>query len=225
MKQRTVMPSPLDPSLDSVRSSDLLTAEDMQNEIPDLHQTDGLPNPQKREEVRQKAQSAIMPNKIDLVEDQIKKDIETAQKQKFEGIPKTPKDILKSLIAQGEYKETFKMYGQEWTLRALDQGDILISVDEVKDSLTSQSGRIMAVMFGTIVHSLDSINGISVYDWFEEIRISDYNNNPMEYNIAVRTALRKYLEAMPPAVIDSLYDKYLEVDSRRNEALDKLKNS
>ena len=47
----------------------------------------------------------------------------------------------------------------------------------------------------------------------------------MEYHIAVRKAFKKYLEAMPPAVIEILYEKYVEVDDKRNKALEDLKNS
>lgn len=232
MKQKTPMPIPTDLNSQQLRSDDLLTGEEMQsqpviqqpsNDIPDLHQTEKIPNSNRREVINQQVDTTM--NKMETIDERIQKDIQNAQKTKLENMPKDPKEILKSIIAQGEYKEDFRMFGQTWTLRALDEGDTLLALDEVRDTLTTQSGRLLAVMFGTIMYSIEAINGVSIYEWFEDIKLTDYRNDRMEYAVAVRRALRKYLEAMPPTIIDSLYDKYLEIDSRRNEGLEQLKNS
>jgi len=189
----------------------------------DLHTLEKTPNAARRSEIDQSVTQTV--NKIDTVEDKVRKDVLEAQKKKFEGIPKTPKDVLKSLIAQGEYTKDFKMFGQIWKLRALDQSDTMLALDEVKDDYETGSGRMLALMFGTIIYSIEAINGISVYEWFEELKLQDYNNNRMEYHVAVRKALRSYLEAMPPGIVDVIYEKYMELDEERAGAIEKLKNS
>lgn len=190
--------------------------------VPDLEKMEGTPNVNRRQAINQMVDEKIVA-KISTVEDQIQKDIQNAQKKKFEGVATHPKDVLKQLIAQGEYIEDFKLFGHTWTLRALDQGDQLMSLDEVKDTLETASGRVIAMMFGSVVFSVQAIDGVSIYEWFDEIKITDFKDN-MEYHIAVRKAFKKYLEAMPPAIVEMLYEKYMDVDEKRNKALDELKN-
>jgi hypothetical protein len=194
----------------------------MDANIPDLEKMEGTPNVQRRQEINKMVDDKIS-TKVTTIEDQIQKDIQNAQKKKFEGVATHPKDILKQLIAQGEYIEDAQLFGHTWTLRALDQGDQLMSLDEVKDTLETASSRVIAMMFGAVVFSVQAIDGVSIYEWFDEIKITDFKDN-MEYHIAVRKAFKKYLEAMPPTVIEILYEKYLEVDEKRNKALDELKN-
>jgi len=192
-------------------------------QIPDVHKMEGVPNAARRMEIAQQVDAQM--NKVESIDDQIRKDVEAAQNKKFEGTPRTPKEVLKNLIAKGEYSEDFDLFGQKWTLRALDQGDTILSLDEVRDTIETQSGRILALMFGTITFAIEAVNGIPIYEWFEELKLADFNNDRMEYHIAVRKALRKYLEAMPPGVIDALYEKYLALEARRAKALEELKNS
>lgn len=191
--------------------------------IPDLENMEGTPSAHRRQQINQMVDDKVIA-KVTSIQDQIQKDIAEAQKKKFEGRPSHPKDILKQLIAQGEYVEDVQLFGHIWTLRALDQGDQLMSLDEVKDTLETASSRVIAMMFGSVVFSVQAIDGISIYEWFDEIKITAFNDN-MEYHIAVRKAFKKYLEAMPPSVIEVLYEKYMEVDEKRNKALDELKNS
>ena len=191
--------------------------------IPDLEKMEGTPNVNRRQAINQMVDEKVVA-KVTTIEDQIQKDIHSAQKKKFEGVASHPKDVLKQLIAAGEYVEDFKLFGHIWTLRALDQGDQLMSLDEVKDTLESASGRVVAMMFSSVVFSVQAIDTVSIYEWFDEIKVKDFNDN-MEYHIAVRKAFKKYLEAMPPAVTEILYEKYVDVDEKRNKALDELKNS
>ena len=246
MKQRQGLAGPPNQSV-SFSSDDFLTGEEMINaqvsetvinnkvptppnmeqninmDIPDLESMEGTPTAKRRQEINEMVDANIT-TKVSTIEDQIQKDIQNAQQKKFQGVATHPKDILKQLIAQGEYVEDVQLFGHSWTLRALDQGDQLMSLDEVKDTLETASSRVIAMMFGAVVFSVQAIDGISIYEWFDEIKITNFNDN-MEYHIAVRKAFKKYLEAMPPSVIEILYEKYLEVDEKRNKALDELKNS
>lgn len=194
-------------------------------DIPDLHKLEGVPSANRRAEIAESVMKQFDGlNKVEEFENKIRKDVEEAQKKKFEGVPKSPKDILKSLIAKGEYTKEYELFGQKWTLRALDQNDTLLALEEIKDDYETQSGRLMAMLFGTVVYCIEAINGIPVYQWFDDIKLSNYKDR-MEYHVAVRKALRLYLEAMPPVVLDAIYDKYTELDLERQEALNELKNS
>jgi hypothetical protein len=232
-----------DPRTDVINPNDLLTGEDLSqnqtqdpvipirkmetlnpSDIPDLHKLEQSPNAVRRGEISKQVETTLL-NKVETLEDKIKRDIESAQQQKFSNMPRDPKEILKQIIAKGEYRETIELYGHKWTLKALDQNDTLLSLDEVRDSVATQSGRIIALMFGTVMYALEAIDEISITEWFPEITLAMYKGNRMEYYIAVKRAVRSYLEALPPAVIDSLYMKYEEIDSKRNQGLSELKNS
>jgi hypothetical protein len=208
---------------DSVLPPSINTAPPLTN-IPDMHKVEGMPSAQRRNTIAQQVDQRVA-DKILTIEDKIQRDIQDAQQQKYVNMPTSPKEILKNLIAKGEYTEDVKLFGHVWTLRALDQGDTLLALEEIRDSFVTQSGRVMSMMFGSVIYSLEAIDGISIYEWFEDIKLTAFKNNRMEYHIAVRKALRQYLEAMPPTVVDSLYEKYLEVDERRNKAVSELKNS
>jgi len=205
----------------------LSTAQNIVNSqppIPDLH-TDSdseIPNATQRRVLETQSQSAE-PSKEDLIKEKIQQDLK--QNLAMKGAPQHPLDVLKSLIVRGEYKEDITLFQQVWTLRALDQSDMLLALDEVSDMLESSVGRLTAVAFAQIVYALEAINGITIYEMFKDtIKPVDYPNQ-MSYIIAVKKALRRYLEHFPPVVIDSLYTAYMEVDKKRNEALNQLKNS
>jgi len=195
-----------------------------QPNIPDLHQDPNveMPNAQQRSRISQTVTNTG-PSKESIIEEKITEDLQKV-KPAVQGLQK-PLDVLKSLIAKGEYKEDVLLYQQKWTLRALDQSDMLLVLDEVDDMINSTVGRLSAIAFAQIVYALEGINGVTIYEMFQDtIKASDYSTQ-MAYIIAVKKALRRYLEHFPPSVIDSLYAAYVEVDKRRNEALDKLKNS
>ena len=231
----------------NLKSSDFLTSEDLLDnkkdnsvpknmappilnpsmmDFPDLHGSDNIvPNTV----TKKKIEKEITPEKIDLgketlLEDAIQRDIDSIRSKNV-NVKQDPKDILKYIIAMGEYKETFEVYGAKWTFRALDQNDLLMALDEVKDNLESYAGRMSANMFAHVVFSLEAINNIPIYQWFPEIKLESFGGNKQEYILACKIALKQYLGAMPPNVIDALYEKYLEVDEKRNKALVDLKNS
>lgn len=225
------------PSNVSLNSSDFLTGEELQgipngtevsamdadSSIPDVHTLESVPNTHRRAEIEQQVDQKF--NKIDTLEDKIQRDVQDAQQRKFESVPKSPKDILKHLIAKGEYTENVELFGHTWKIRALDQSDTLLAMDEIKDTIETQSGRIMGLMFGIMIYAIEAVDGISIYEWFEDIKLSDFRNDRMEYHIAVRKALRRYLEALPPAIIEAFYEKYLALEEKRNVGIEELKNS
>lgn len=231
----------------NIKSNDFLTPEDLlvnnkkENQInefkapllppnvpnfPDLHGADNvMPNVSQRKNIAENVKpESIALGKETLIDDAIKRDIDSVR-QKNMHVKMDPKDILKAIISKGEYTESFELYGAKWTMRALDQNDSLMALDEVKDNLESYVGKISANMFAHVVFSLEAINDVPIYQWFPEIKLEDFHGNKQEYILACKIALKQYLGAMPPNVIDSLYDKYLEVDRKRNEALEELKNS
>ena len=188
--------------------------------VADLEKEDGRPQVQDRAQISNAAQGISITDKI---EDKIAKDVQDSQ-SKFKGMQGAPKDILKSIIARGEYREDFNLFGVQWTMRALDQGDLLMAIEEVKDTVMTTWGKLTELEFVKTSFSIEAINGVSVYEIFDEVKLSDYQNK-MSYILVVKKALQRYLEAFPPTFIDALYEKYSEIDKKRSEALEELKKS
>jgi hypothetical protein len=189
--------------------------------IPDMHREPDLPTIQRRQEIKQEIDTSHA--KIDLIDERIKADIEAVAKR-TETIGSTPKDVLKSLIQKGQYTKDFRLFGHTWTLRALDQIDQMLASEDLKDSSETQASRFYTIAFNHVIFSIEAMDGVSIYQWFPERTLAEFNNKKEEYMLAVRRDLKKYLEVMPPFVIDTLYDKYTEVDLERNKALEELKN-
>jgi len=223
---------------DDFATGDFLTQEDMvernlgegndipmdTSEFPDLHKANSIPGSKRQSVIDAEVLKRIQESKASKIDAEIAKDIESV-KLKKQGLPKNPITSLKELIQKGELSETFKMYGITWKMRALDQSDLLLSLDAIKDSLDSSSGRFTALTFAQIVYSIEELDGQSIYTLFDSIKLEDFNNDEQEYIYAVKRALKKYLTGLPPKIIDELYIRYLELDEKRNKALDELKNS
>lgn len=215
------------------QAPEFLTGEDFQkaasiapripaSDIPDLHTEDATPGAARRMDINKTIDTLV--SKTATVDETVQRDLD-AVRGKYAASPMDPKNILKNMIKKGEYKQDFKLFDHVWTLRALDQQDTLLALDEVRDSLETVMGRTVALTFAYIVYSLEALDGVPIYEWFPEIKLSDFNNNKMEYILAVKRALKRYMEALPPTIINSLYEKYLEVDDSRNKGLEELKNS
>jgi len=74
----------------------------------------------------------------------------------------------------------FKLFGQAWSFKEINQRKTILD---------------------TIVYSLQSINYVSINDWF-----------PNEKD--VKKSLKKYLKKMPKSILKNLYNKLKE---KRNE--------
>ena len=192
-----------------------------QQRSEDLHNEPQVVTAAARAAMDQTAEQAF--DRANLAEERVQDEVNTI-KNRYADIPKSPKDSLKELLAQGELRKTFKLFGHTWTFRALDQGDLLLAMDDLKDSITTEAGRMTAVIFSKVVYAIEEIDETPVYRLFPDIVPNQYPSK-IEYIVAVKRALRAYLIGMPPMVIDNLYFKYMEVEVERDEALEKLKNS
>jgi len=194
--------------------------------IPDLHKVDINSTPQARQELLKKTEMSTASLKQDIIDEKITQDINAARATSLDqtSFPDSPRDILKQLIAHGEYQETVNLFGHKWTLRALDQRDLLLAAEMVKDDLSSSTARMSSLIFLQVVFSLEAIDGVSIYDCFKDIKPIDYKKRE-EYSLAVKSALKKYLEHVPPQVINAFYEEYKRIEDTRNKALDNLKNS
>jgi hypothetical protein len=193
--------------------------------IPDLHKVDLNSTPQARQEILQKTEMSTSELKQEILDEKISQDIKTARESSLnKAFPDSPKDILKQLIAHGEYQEVVEIFGSKWTMRALDQRDLLLAAEMVKDDLSSSTARMSSIIFLQVVFSLEAINGTSIYDCFQDIKPADYKTRE-EYSLAIRVTLKKYLEHVPPQVINMFYDEYKRIEDTRNKALGNLKNS
>lgn len=160
----------------------------------------------------------------DILNEKIQQDIQSVSSAK-NVVPKNPRDILKTLIARGEYREDVELFGYKWTLKALDQRDILLAMEDLSDlSITDQS-RITTLLFAQVVYAIEAVEGIQIYEWFTDIVQRDKYSSTEEYKVAVRRVLRRYLEKLPPSAINSFNVEYAKIENKRNEAIENLKNS
>ena len=193
--------------------------------IPDLHKVDLNSTPQSRQEILEKPGMSTAELKQEILDERIAQDLRSAMTlDTSKGLPLNPKDILKHIIAKGEYQETVELFGHKWTIRALDQRDLLMAAEMVKDELSSSTARMSALIFLQVVFSIEAIEGISVYECFKDVKAADYKQKE-DYGLAVRKSLQKYLEHVPPQVINMFYDEYVRIEGKRNKALENLKNS
>jgi hypothetical protein len=194
------------------------TSEDMFKTFPDLHIEQSELNRTEKQEISQVVNNSF--NKEAIAEERLKHELEQL---KHRNTPSSPRDILKELIMKGELKKVYEICGHKWTLRALDQGDVLLVADDVKDSTETMSGRMVSIEFSKVVYSIEEIDNIPIYQFFPEILPTQFKSK-IEYIIACKKALRAYLIGMPPSVIDEVYEKYMELESERDKALVDLKN-
>jgi hypothetical protein len=192
--------------------------EDLFKTFPDLHTEQSEVSKIEKQEITKVVNQSF--NKESIAEERLIKELESL---KHRNTPNSPRDILKDLIMKGELKKVYDIAGHKWTLRALDQGDILLAVDDIKDSTETMSGRMVSIAFSKVVYSIEEIDSIPIYQFFPEILPTQFKSK-IEYIIACKKALRAYLIGMPPSVIDEVYEKYTELEIERDKALADLKN-
>ena len=195
--------------------------EDMFKTFPDLHTSKTELNRIDKQNINSAVNNVI--NKEALVEEAVKRELENI---KYKNVPNSPRDLLKDLIMKGELRKVYRIYGYDWELRALDQGDILLAVDDIKDSTETTAGRMVSIAFSKVVYSIEKINNIPIYEFFPAILPTDpkFGGEKLNYVIAIKKALRAYLLAMPQRIVDEVYEKYVELEAERDKALDDLKN-
>ncbi len=187
----------------------------------DLHKEEQFISKERKAQIDEEISKFI--GKEQLAQERVEKAVNETKK-KYEEAPKHPRDILNDLLTRGELRKTYECFNHNWTLRALDQGDILLAMDDLKDSIESDAGRMTALVFSKVVYSIEAIDDIPIYQFFPEITPQNHPSK-IDYIIAIKRALRAYLVGMPPSVIDELYYKYVELEKERDEAISKLKNS
>lgn len=189
--------------------------------IPDLHKTEELPTPAQVAVINKNVDSKVTAK--ESIEEKITKDLGLMQ-SKLAQVPKSPLDKLKSLIERGTLIKTISAFGYNFELRALDQADLIIAFDDA-DTLASRSGKAPAIKLTLVTQAIESLDGVSIYQWFPDIKLEDFKDNKLAYAQAVRRALRRYLEPMPDAVIEKLYEEYEQLVFERDQALAEVKNS
>jgi hypothetical protein len=225
MQQRTPF-NPMPESLDegSARLQQPLQTTSEFATVQDI-KVEAMPNSQRRAEIARSIDALGVTDAINekITEERIDADIAAVKKVNLKDI-RTPQDVLKALIAKGAYTKDVTLYDHVWTIRALEQRDLLLALDDIRDDLPSQAGRVTTLMFAQVVYAIEAIDGISLYEWFTEIKPRDYATTE-EYKVAVKRALRRHLERMAPTIIDAFYSEYQKIDGERTAALLELKNS
>ena len=225
----------LDPSKLNLDSKEFLTPEQIpaspkinpfpspSSTIPDLNANELTANLQERKAAINSLQNPIAALKKEILEEMLENELKDS-KPSLDPIPSNPKDALKSLIARGDMTKTIRIYQMNWTMRALDQRDIALALDNIKLDMESETARMSALMFIQVVYSIEAINSQSVYEIFNEVKRENYNKKE-EYVLAVKNQLKVYLEHFPPYVIDALYTEYSNIENERAKIFSDLKNS
>ena len=109
--------------------------------------------------------------------------------------------ILEDLIFEGEIKETYKIYGKTWVLKALNADEQLAATSSTKSY--DNVARIPAIKIAVVSRALKSVNDIELSDLTEKI---------------------EFLGKLPPQVVDALYEKYLELQKKQKDSLDEMES-
>ncbi|MHA1305154.1 MAG: hypothetical protein ACTSPI_15760 [Candidatus Heimdallarchaeaceae archaeon] len=162
----------------------------------------------------------------EILNEKIRQDIdEIKSKGSKVPAPTSPKDVLLNLIAKGEYKEDREIFGHTWTMKALNQRDMVIIFGELQDDVTTTVGQLSTLAFLQVVYSIEAMDGISVYEWFTHlVKRSDFDSIE-EYRAAVRRVLKRYIYEMPPEFIRQFDVAYNEIERNRNKAFSELKKN
>jgi hypothetical protein len=159
----------------------------------------------------------------EILDEKIRQDI-TSMKKDVKA-PGSPKDVLKSLIAKGDYKENIELFGCTWTIKALSQGDIILAFNDINDDSTSTIGKVATLTISQIAFAIEACNGIPIYEWFPDIVNRQDFATTEDFKLAVRRIFRRYLEQMPSTVLNQFDSAYTIIEKKRNEALVELKKS
>ena len=193
------------------------TADDLEP----LHTLEEVPSVKDQKPIKMGADTKVMKQmaRDDLISSDISK-----IRNKMAAVPKSPLDSLKELIAKGSFTKEFDLFGHKWQLRSLDQADYIQIFDE-SDAMAETSGRFESLKLVSIAYSIEALDGISVYSWFpDDITLEKYKNDRQAFSIAIRRAVRRYLEVSARSLLNTLYEKVQEIEVLQKQTLDELKN-
>lgn len=107
---------------------------------------------------------------------------------------------LEDLIFIGDIKETYRLFGKDWTLKTLTMDDQLKATSSTRDY--DNVSRLNALKVALIARSLIEVNNNELKDLSEKI---------------------DFLGKLQQPLVDLLYEKYTDLQSKQDEAL-KLMN-
>lgn len=160
----------------------------------------------------------------EILDERIKQDINNVVTKSDRALSGSPKDVLKALIAKGQYEKVHEIRGHSWKLRALSQNEFLQAMEDVQDETSTNTGRVSNIMFSQVIYSIEACDGIPIYEWFVDTVKRESYDSKEAYQLAVRRVLRAYFSNMAPSIIDEFYQAYVETENERKEALEELKN-
>ena len=191
--------------------------------IPDLHKEQMEIPLKERKEVMDKPIISHAQLRDELIDERIQQEILSAKGISDKKVS-TPRDILKQLIIRGDYQETIDYLGSKWTIRALDQRDLLLASELITEDASTETAKLYYIVFAQVLFSIEAIDGISVYEMFPDIKPIDFDKRE-KFNLKIRNALKSYLMHFAPQIIDDFYTEYKRIEKIRNDALSDLKNS
>lgn len=192
------------------------------SDVGSLHKLEEIPHIKDQKQIKMGADTKVM--KQMARDELINSEVDQIRK-KMASVPKTPIDILKELIAKGSFTKDFELFDHIWTIRSLDQADYIQIFDE-SDALAETSGRFESLKLVSIAYSIEALDGIPVYDWFPgDITLAQFNNDKQKFMLAIRRAVRRYLEVNARSTLSTLYEKVQEVEILQSKAVSEIKNS
>lgn len=108
---------------------------------------------------------------------------------------------LEDLIFVGNLKETYKLFGKDWTLKTLTSDEQLSATSSTRDY--DNVSRINALKLALISRSLIEVNSIELKDINEKI---------------------EFLGKLQQPIIDLLYEKYAELQRKQDETLKEMED-
>jgi hypothetical protein len=220
--------NPMPESLDDVQIGPTPNMGGQFGELPQEHQ-EGTADPRissrRSAEIDSIVASRITDNMInkEILDEKIRQDITSIKKEVQ--APQGPKDVLKALIARGDYREDVELFGHIWTMKALSQGDIIAAFNDIKDDNSSAVGKVATLTISQIAYAVEACDGQSIYEWFPDIINRQDFGTTEEFKLAVRRIFRRYLEQMASTTLNALDAAYTTIEKKRNEALVELKKS
>lgn len=189
--------------------------------VGDLHKEIPAPSADDGSKIREDVSTSSL--KKESLSSKITEAVEKLKKT--EKVPETPLDKLKSFIEFGSLTKEVEHFGSKWKFKTLDQADRIAMFDEA-DTMANYAGKMPAIALLTVVYSLEAIDGISVYKTFQDdIQIETFKGNKHAYVVAVRAALKQYMQAFPQNMIDTLYGEIAKLEDEQREALNQIKKS
>lgn len=142
-----------------------------------------------------------------------------------------PKQVLLDLMQElsGEFlSDVVEVRGKKWEMRLLTEEETAWSFSLINSS--NQISVALSARLATLAVGIRSVNGTKISDMFQAdyaaltgTDLEEYRDLP--YNLAMSKLFYDFLKVQPPTFIGELYTHWQNLELRRFEAQNEVKNS